>query len=171
MRVALLSDTHSHLDLSFFNLITEMDEIWHAGDIGDQTVLKKLQEWKPVRAVFGNIDSPAIRHTLPEVLRIDVDGLKILMTHIGGTPPRYNPHVRKLLKDEPADVLICGHSHILKVMKDPNYNNMLYINPGAAGNHGFHRIKTFIRFEISDKAVRKLEVIELGKRGEVKDDQ
>lgn len=165
MRIGLLSDTHSYLDSSLFNFIQEVDEIWHAGDIGDESVLKQLQQWKPVRAVFGNIDSTSIQNRLPEVLKIEVGGLIVLMTHIGGSPPHYNPHVRKLLKEHTPDVFICGHSHILKVMKDANHNNMLFINPGAAGNHGFHRIKTFIRFEISDKTVRKLEVIELGKRG------
>lgn len=114
--------------------------------------------------MFGNIDDKEMQLRYPEDLWFDCEGLTIWMTHIGGAPPHYNPRVKKILKEKIPDVFICGHSHILRVKKDPGYN-MLYINPGAAGNHGFHSMKTIVRFEISNKIIGKLEVIELGKRG------
>lgn len=169
MIIGLLSDTHSHLDTSIFQHFAGVDEIWHAGDIGDSPVLHQLQAFKPVKAVFGNIDDRDLQNTLPEDLWFDCEGLTIWMTHIGGAPPNYNPRIKKILKTKVPNVFICGHSHILRVKKDPNFSNMLYINPGAAGNHGFHVMKTIIRFEIVNKVIQKLEVIELGKRGQIID--
>lgn len=164
MKIGLLSDTHSYLDPKVFTYFKDCDEIWHAGDIGNDAVANELEKFKTLRAVFGNIDDKAMQARYPEDLWFTCEGLTIWMTHIGGAPPNYNPRVKKVLKDKVPDVFICGHSHILRVKKDPAIN-MLYINPGAAGNHGFHSIKTLIRFEINTKIISKLEVIELGKRG------
>jgi putative phosphoesterase len=167
MIIGLISDTHSFLDPKVFDHFKAVDEIWHAGDIGDHSVIRDLQKFKPVRAVFGNIDDKTIQFEFPEDLWFNCEGFKIWMTHIGGAPPNYNPRIKKLLKDKVPDIFICGHSHILRIKKDPNYNNLLYINPGAAGNHGFHLMKTLIRFELVNKEIKKLEVIELGKRGAI----
>ncbi len=164
MKIGLISDTHSHLDPKVFTYFSACDEIWHAGDIGDATVANELEKFKPLRAVFGNIDDKALQTRYAEDLWFTCEGLTIWMTHIGGAPPHYNPRIKKQLKEKVPDVFICGHSHILRVKKDPA-TNMLYINPGAAGNHGFHSMKTLIRFEINNKIISKLEVIELGKRG------
>ena len=164
MKIGLLSDTHGVLDPTVFEYFKDCDEIWHGGDFG-YGVLEQLEAFKPVRAVFGNIDDLALRNKLPEELWFTCEGLMVFMTHIGGAPPNYNPHTKKILKQRVPDIFICGHSHILRIKRDPNYNNMLYLNPGAAGNHGFHLIKTLVRFEITAKEIKKMEVIELGKRG------
>ena len=164
MNIGLLSDTHSVLDSNVFEHFKDCDEIWHAGDIGDVEVADRLEKFKPLRAVFGNIDDKNLQARFPEDLWFDCEGMKIWMTHIGGAPPNYNPRIKKILKERVPDIFICGHSHILRVKKD-NKLNMLYINPGAAGNHGFHTMKTIIRMQIADAKIKKMEVIELGKRG------
>jgi len=166
MVVGLISDTHSFLDPKVFDYFKNVDEIWHAGDIGDAAVADDLEKFKPLRAVFGNIDDKSMQVRFPEDLWFDCEGLKIWMTHIGGAPPNYNPRIKRILKERAPDVFICGHSHILRIKKDPAYNNMFYLNPGAAGNHGFHLIKTLVRFEVVRKEIKKMEVIELGKRGQ-----
>lgn len=165
-RIGLLSDTHSFLDESAFGYFQDCDEIWHGGDVGSMEIIKRLEMLKPVRGVFGNIDDKTIQARFPEDLWLDVEGMSIWMTHIGGSPPNYNPRVKKILNQKTPDIFVCGHSHILKIMKD-KARNMLFINPGAAGNHGFHRMKTLIRFELHQKEIKKLEVIELGKRGAI----
>jgi len=165
MRIGLLSDTHSYLDPKVLEHFINCDEIWHAGDIGDARVTEELQRSKIVRAVYGNIDDKNIQSLWPEDFRAEVEGVSVLMTHIGGIPPRYNPRVKKLLAEKPAGLFICGHSHILKIGRDASHNNMLFVNPGAAGNHGFHHMKTIVRFEILSGEVRNMEVVELGKRG------
>jgi len=167
MKIGLLSDTHSYLDPKVISYFKDCDEIWHAGDIGDRAVVDKLENFKPLRAVFGNIDDKEMQVRFPEDLWFDCERLTIWMTHIGGAPPNYNPRIKKILNQRIPDIFICGHSHILRVKKDVQYKNMLYLNPGAAGNQGFHHIKTIMRFEISGKEVKNLEVIELGKRGEI----
>lgn len=167
MKIGLISDTHSFLDSKVFDHFKDVDEIWHAGDIGDKKLLDDLQGFKKVRAVFGNIDELELTHQLPEDLWFEIEDCTIWMTHIGGAPPNYNPRIKKILKGKIPDIFICGHSHILRVVKDKNYNNMLYINPGAAGNHGFHVMKTIIRFEIEKGVPKNMEVIELGKRGQL----
>ncbi|MCI0751290.1 MAG: metallophosphatase family protein [Flammeovirgaceae bacterium] len=167
MKIGLLSDTHSFLDSRLFDYFKACDEVWHAGDLGDENILKELRNFKPVRLVFGNIDPVPMQKQLPEDLWFDCEGLTVWMTHIGGTPPHYNPRIRKLLTQKVPDIFICGHSHILKVMRDKNHNDLLYLNPGAAGNHGFHHIKTVLRFDIVSKDVKNMEVIELGKRGSI----
>jgi uncharacterized protein len=167
MKIGLLSDTHSYLDRRIFDHFRDCDEVWHAGDIGDADTADRLEAFKPFRAVFGNIDNPELQRRFPEDLRFTCEGFNILITHIGGAPPNYNPRTKKLLKTELPDIFICGHSHILRIKKDPSWNNMLYLNPGAAGNQGFHAIKTLMRFTLDQKEIRDVEVIELGKRGAI----
>ena len=167
MRIGLISDTHSYLDPRVFTHFAECDEVWHAGDIGDMTLVNQFEQFKPFRAVFGNIDDRAIQTRFPEDLRFTCDGIRIWMTHIAGAPPHYNPRIKKALKNEVPDILICGHSHILRVKRDPSYGNMLYLNPGAAGNQGFHAVKTIMRFSIQNGVIADMEVIELGKRGAI----
>lgn len=165
MKIGLISDTHGFLDKKVFDHFKACDEIWHAGDIGESAVVDQLEQFKPVRAVFGNVDDQALQIRYPEDLFFNVDGLNVFMTHIGGIPPKYNPRVKKILTADPPHIFICGHSHILRVLRDPAMKNMLYINPGAAGNHGFHHMKTLIRFDITAGQIQNMEVIELGKRG------
>jgi uncharacterized protein len=163
-KIGLLSDTHGYLDPQIETLFAGCDEIWHAGDIGSGPVLEQLRHIKPVRAVYGNIDSPAIYAEAPEHQRFVLEGLDIWMTHIGGTPPRYNPFVKPNLELNPPHVFICGHSHILKVSRDAKLHNLLFINPGAAGRSGFHLLRTCLRFALDAGRVLNMEVIELGKR-------
>ena len=167
MRIGLISDTHSYLDQKVFEHFKSVDEVWHAGDIGDPAVADDLEKFKPLRAVYGNIDDKKMQARFAEDLWFECEGLTIWMTHIGGAPPNYNPRIKKTLKEKIPAIFICGHSHILRIKKDPNFNNMLYLNPGAAGNHGFHVMKTLIRFEIINKEIKGMEVIELGKRGAI----
>jgi putative phosphoesterase len=167
MKIGLISDTHSFLDPKVFDYFQNVNEIWHAGDIGDRKVIDALKQFKKVRAVYGNIDDASLRNEWPEDLWFNLEGLTIWMTHIGGAPPHYNPRIKKILKDKIPDLFICGHSHILRVIRDKNYNNMLYLNPGAAGQHGFHIMKTLLRFDIERGSVKNMEVIELGKRGAI----
>lgn len=164
MLVGLLSDTHSYLDPRVLQHFANCDEIWHAGDVGDATVLDQLEASKTVRAVYGNIDDHGLRARLPLNQSFTVEGLSVFMTHIGGYPGRYTPRVRKLLDEETPGLYICGHSHILKVMPDKK-RGLLHMNPGACGNHGFHRVKTLLRFTVKKGRVENLEVIELGQRG------
>ena len=165
-RIGLISDTHSYLDPAVGEQFAQCDEIWHAGDIGSLRVIEQLQAIKPVRAVFGNIDDLEIQTRFPEDLWITVEGLTVWMTHIGGAPPHYNPRIKRILKEKTPDIFICGHSHILKIMRDPA-RNMIFLNPGAAGNHGFHHIKTLLRFSITSGKIENMEVVELGKRGKI----
>jgi uncharacterized protein len=167
MKIGLLSDTHSYLDPKVLSYFKTCDEIWHAGDIGDRMVADELEMAKPLRAVYGNIDDKEMQARYPEDLWFDCEGLTVWITHIGGAPPNYNPRIKKVFKERIPDIFICGHSHILRVKKDPNYKNLLYINPGAAGKQGFHHIKTIMRFEVSGKEIKNVEVIELGKRGAI----
>lgn len=165
MLIGLISDTHSYLDNKVFEYFKECDEIWHAGDIGDYSLIKQLSDFKPNRTIFGNIDGTEIRNHYDEHLHFNCEGLDVWMTHIGGYPPRYTPKILKALKSQTPDIFICGHSHILRVMHDKQFKKpMLYINPGAAGRHGFHQIRTLLRFEINDKKISNMQVIELGKR-------
>ena len=165
MQIGLLSDTHSYLDPKVLEHFRNCDEIWHAGDIGDPSVTNSLMKARPLKAVFGNIDSKEQQLAWPQDLCWTVEGVKVLMTHIGGVPPHYNPRVRKLLDDLTPQLLICGHSHVLRIGRDAARANMLFVNPGAAGNHGFHVMKTVVRFRILSGEIRDMEVIELGRRG------
>jgi putative phosphoesterase len=169
MKIGLLSDTHSFLDKKVFDYFKNCDEIWHAGDIGNAQVADELEKFKPLRAVFGNVDDKDLQVRFPEDLYFNCEDISVWMTHIGGAPPNYNPRIKKLLQQKIPDIFICGHSHILRIKKDPNYRDMLYMNPGAAGNHGFHHIKTLVRFEITGREIKNMEVIEIGKRGAIED--
>lgn len=163
-RIGLISDTHSYLDEKIFHHFNDCDEIWHAGDIGNLDVAEQLSSFKPFRAVYGNIDGADLRTRFPHDQHFSCEGLNVWITHIGGYPPRYNPQVKKVLIANPPDIFICGHSHILRVMTDPKLNNMLYINPGAAGKSGFHHIRTIVRFQIDAGKISNMQVVELGKR-------
>lgn len=164
-RIGLLSDTHSYLDEKIFTYFKECDEIWHAGDIGTLELADRLVAFKTVRAVHGNIDGHEIRSAHPENQRFKCEDLDVWITHIGGYPGHYDMHIRDEIKRNPPDLFICGHSHILKVMRDPKLNNMLHINPGAAGISGFHKVKTIVRFTVDGKNIKELQVIELGSKG------
>ncbi|MGV3558801.1 metallophosphoesterase family protein [Larkinella arboricola] len=163
-RIGLLSDTHGFLDPQFFTHFAQCDEIWHAGDIGSLEIIDQLRAFKPLRAVYGNIDNAQIAQECPEHQRFELEGLSVWMTHIGGMPPRYNPIVRPSLLLNPPDIFVCGHSHILKVTRDLKMNNLLFINPGACGKHGFHRVRTGIRFALDAGRITHMEVLELGSR-------
>ena len=163
-KIGLISDTHSHLEEKVFEHFADCDEIWHAGDIGTLALADRLAAFKPFKAVYGNIDGSPIRQEYPLDLRFDCEGMDVWMTHIGGYPGRYSQRVRELMKINPPDLFICGHSHMLKVMPDKKYK-LLHINPGAAGVHGFHQVKTIIRFAIDRGQLKDLEVIEMGRRG------
>jgi len=162
MRIGLLSDTHGWLDPAVFDYFEECNEVWHAGDIGTMEVLEKLEDFRPVRAVYGNIDNAQIRAATVKNQIFTVAGLSVVITHIGGYPGRYNARVRELLNEHRPDLYICGHSHILKVMPDKK-RHLLHINPGACGRHGFHKMRTLVRFAIKEGKITDLEVVELGK--------
>ena len=158
-KILLISDTHGYIDKKIVNYASKVDEIWHAGDIGDISVSDKLKKIKPLRAVYGNIDDQKIRAEFPLHNRFICEKVKVWITHIGGYPKRYNPKILKELKSNPPDLFICGHSHILKVINDKELD-LLHINPGAIGKHGLHRVRTMIQFEINGKKIENLSVIE-----------
>lgn len=175
-RIGLISDTHGLLDARVLEHFRDVDEIWHAGDIGSAEVLQRLREFKPTRAVFGNMDSGKVRYSLSEFYRFRVEDVNVLLTHIGGYPGRYNPWLipwfRKSLEAKQSagdnqqsviDLFVCGHSHILKAMYDKQYQ-FLTLNPGAAGKQGWHTVQTLMRFVIDGHDIRDLEVIELGRK-------
>lgn len=163
-RIGLLSDTHGYLDEAVYRYFDECDEIWHAGDMGTTEVSDKLAAFKPFKAVYGNIDGTELRKIHPEVQRFNCEGAEVLMLHIGGFPGKYSPDARKEIMKVKPKLFICGHSHILRVMFDKKFN-MLHMNPGAAGNHGFHKVKTLLRFSVNNAQIKDLEAIEIGKRG------
>lgn len=162
-RIALLSDTHGYLDEKISKYLETCDQIWHAGDIGTPDVCAMLKKIKPVVAVHGNIDGTTTRMEYPEIQSFLCEQVSVLMIHIGGNPDHYVQTARKLILEKKPKLFICGHSHILKVMYDKKHN-LLHMNPGAAGNHGFHHVKTMLRFSIDGDEIKDLEVIELGKR-------
>ena len=163
-RIGLLSDTHGFLDEAVFDYFAGCEEVWHAGDIGAAAVADRLAAFRPLRAVYGNIDDAALRRRFPEDLRFTLEGVDVLITHIGGYPGRYNARIRRLLAADPPDLFICGHSHVLKVMPDRRHH-LLHINPGACGHRGFHKMRTLVRFSLAGGKISDLQVIELGKRG------
>lgn len=164
-RIGLISDTHGFLDETVFKHFEQCDEIWHAGDFGTIELAKHLatQSGLPVKGVYGNIDGQDIRSIYPEQLVFMCEGVKVMMRHIGGSPPKYNPETRKELQLHQPLLFISGHSHILKVMYDDKMN-CLHMNPGAAGKHGWHKVRTIIRFVIDGKDMKNCEVIELGNK-------
>ena len=163
-RIGLISDTHNYLDDAVFTHFDKCDEIWHAGDFGTSEVSDKLKAFRPLKGVYGNVDGYDIRAEFPEKLRFKCEDVDVLMTHIGGYPGKYAPSIRGELYANPPKLFICGHSHILKVIFDDKIK-CLHMNPGAAGNHGWHKVRTIIRFVIDGKDMKQCEVIELGKRG------
>ena len=167
MKILLLSDTHSYIDDRIINYAQQADEIWHAGDIGDLKVTDALKKIKPLRAVFGNIDDKEARLEFPLNNRFMCEGMDVWITHIGGYPDKYNIEIRDEIKRNPPQIFICGHSHILKVQFDKKLN-CLHLNPGACGTHGFHQVRTMLRFEINEGKISNLEVIELGLRAKIK---
>ena len=162
-KILLLSDTHSHLDDTILKYVNQADEVWHAGDIGDLKVTDTLKKLKPLRAVYGNIDDDKARMEFPLNNRFECEGVSVLITHIGGYPGKYNQAIKAEIERNPPKLFICGHSHILKVQFDKKYN-LLHMNPGAAGIHGFHQVRTMLRFEIDGDKIQNLEIIELGKK-------
>lgn len=168
-RIGLLSDTHGWLDPRLRDHFAGCDEIWHAGDIGSLEVTDALHRWFPgkrLRAIVGNIDDAAARRAFPTDLRFELHGVRVWITHIGGRPPRYNRSVLAALRTDPPDLFVCGHSHICLVQFDAALN-VLTMNPGACGRHGWHQVRTVLRFTLADGRMKDLEVVELGKRGAV----
>ncbi len=162
-RIVLLSDTHGHLDEKLPKYLEGCDEIWHAGDIGDLAVTDKLKEFAMLRAVYGNIDNHLARREFQEKIRFPLEGFDVLMTHIGGKPYAYSKNIVNELNFNPPQIFICGHSHILRVEYDKK-RNFLYLNPGACGVHGFHKVKTLLRFTLDKGQIKDMEVVELGVR-------
>ncbi|WP_299679548.1 metallophosphoesterase family protein [uncultured Dokdonia sp.] len=159
-KILLLSDTHSHIDNHILDHAQQADEVWHAGDIGDLKVTDALQKIKPLRAVFGNIDDTEARQEFPLNNRFVCEGVDVWITHIGGYPGRYSPAIREEIRANPPKLFICGHSHILKVMPDKKLG-LLHMNPGAIGKHGFHKVRTMLRFTIDAGKIDNLEVIQV----------
>jgi putative phosphoesterase len=162
-KIGLISDTHGYLDDSVFKYFDECDEIWHAGDFGTLEVADKLAAFKPLKGVYGNIDGKDIRLIYPEHLRFKCEEVDVWMTHIGGYPGRYNPKIKAEIYTNPPKIFICGHSHILKVIYDKKIGT-LHLNPGAAGKQGWHKMRSLLRFCISEEKIHTLEAIELGIR-------
>lgn len=167
MKIGLLSDTHSYIDDAICKHLQGVDEIWHAGDIGNLNVTDRLKEIAPLQAVYGNIDDALIRSEFPENQFFEREGLKIFMTHIGGYPKKYPSRIKQQIESQSPDIFICGHSHILKVMRD-NQNQLLHLNPGACGVHGFHKMRTMLTFSIDKNKIHAMNVIELGLRGKIR---
>ena len=162
-KILLLSDTHSYIDDQILKFVKLADEVWHAGDIGDLKVTDSLQKIKPLRAVFGNIDNKDARTEFPLDNKFTIEGVSVWITHIGGYPNKYKPRIKQELENNTPKLFICGHSHILKVQYDKHLN-LLHLNPGAAGKHGFHKVRTMLRFVLENGNIKDLEIIELAKR-------
>jgi putative phosphoesterase len=161
-KILLLSDTHSYIDDTILKYVSQADEVWHAGDVGNLAVTDAIKKDKPLRAVYGNIDNDKARMEFPLNNRFMCEGVDVWITHIGGYPGKYNPAVRQEINENPPKLFICGHSHILKVQFDQKLN-LLHMNPGAAGVHGFHQVRTMLRFEVDGDKIQQLEVIEIVK--------
>jgi uncharacterized protein len=165
-KITLLSDNHSYYNSELNMHVEDADEIWHAGDIGDLSSIQTFREKTIFRAVYGNIDDASVKELFPLNAIFHCEGIKVLMTHIGGYPSKYTSRVSDLIAAEKPNLYICGHSHICKVMQDRK-NNLLHMNPGAYGHHGFHKIRTLLKFEISNGKIQQLRAIELGLRGHI----
>lgn len=164
-KILLISDSHGWLDEKLIKHINNCDEVWHAGDIGNIQFCEMIENLKPFKAVYGNIDGQIIRSKFGENECFNCEEVKVLMTHIGGSPGKYPERVKQLIKINQPNVYISGHSHILKVIYDQQFQ-LLHLNPGACGIQGFHQVKTALRFEINGKDIRNLEIVEFGKRNE-----
>ncbi|MFK8288678.1 metallophosphoesterase family protein [Capnocytophaga canimorsus] len=160
-KILLLSDTHSYIDERILQYASEADEIWHCGDFGSIEVVTQLQNIKPLKGVYGNIDDAKIRAEFPEVNRFFCEEVAILMIHIGGYPQKYTALAKKEIETQKPELFISGHSHILKVIYDRK-NQLLHLNPGAAGKYGWHKKRTMLRFEIHKTEIKNMEIIELG---------
>jgi uncharacterized protein len=163
-RIGLIADTHNYMDEAVFKHFEKCDEVWHAGDFGTAAIADKLKAFKPLKGVYGNIDGYDIRSVYPEKLTWDCEQVRVFMTHIGGYPNKYAPGVKQQLVANGARLFISGHSHILKIIYDDKIN-CLHMNPGAAGNQGWHKMRTIVRFAIDGSNIKDCEVIELGRRG------
>ncbi|WP_343603781.1 metallophosphoesterase family protein [Fluviicola sp.] len=166
VKIGLLSDTHGFLPERVFELFKDVDEIWHAGDIGNLEVTDRLKAFKPLRAVYGNIDDQHVRSEFPEDQIFQVEDVVVSMTHIAGRPGKYSKHASDLIRETKPHIFVCGHSHILLVQQDKS-KNLLWLNPGACGNKGFHSIQTALRFQINGDKIEQMEVIEFGKRSDL----
>lgn len=162
-KIGLLSDTHGYVPPRVYELFADCDEVWHAGDIGTVAVLDELRAFKPLRIVFGNIDDHVIRLDTPENLVFQVEDVKVAMTHIAGRPGKYSVQALQLLQEQNPKIFVCGHSHTLLVQFDKRFN-CLWLNPGACGKKGFHKVSTVLRFKIDGAEIKNMEVIELGTR-------
>jgi uncharacterized protein len=163
VRIGLLSDSHGVLDHAVFTYFAECDEVWHAGDFGSLDVLDGLQQFKPLRGVYGNIDGAELRLAVPKELLWDCAGVKVYMTHLGGYPANYDPTAKRAILQHRPGLFICGHSHILRVMRDPALL-LLHMNPGACGYQGWHTVRTLLRFTAELGKISGVEAIELGPR-------
>tara|TARA_Y100000816_G_C25935185_1_gene487740 strand:+ start:287 stop:778 length:492 start_codon:yes stop_codon:yes gene_type:complete len=159
-KILLLSDTHGYIDEKIISHTNYVDEVWHAGDIGDTRVIDSIKLLKPIKAVYGNIDSNEIRMMTEKNLIFESEGIRVVMTHIAGYPGRYNRNAIELIQKYNPNLFICGHSHILKVIQDKKYNH-LHFNPGAAGIYGFHKKRTMLKFSLQKGTIKNLFVIEL----------
>ena len=159
-KILLLSDTHSFIDDKVLNYCKNADEVWHAGDIGNPEVTDKIREVSHLRAVYGNIDDKNVRSEFPLDNKFTIEGVSVWITHIGGYPHRYNPRIKESIVLRPPKLFISGHSHILKVQYDKKLK-LLHMNPGAVGKHGFHNVRTMLRFEIENTDIKNLEIIEM----------
>ena len=159
-RIGVLSDTHGVVPKQVYTFFKDCDELWHAGDMG-RGVYEELSRFKTLHAVYGNMDDYDLRYQVPGSDLFTCDGLKVLLTHIGGWPGHYPPAILKILQHDKPDIFVCGHSHILKVMYDHELN-LLHINPGAAGRQGWHKVSTLVRFTI-DGTPKDLEVLDFDK--------
>ncbi len=159
-KIGLISDTHNFLDETVFEHFKKCDEIWHAGDFGTSAIADSLRAFKLLRGIYGNIDGYDIRNIYPEQLVFMCEEVKVMMRHIGGYPPRYNPETKREILNHQPQLFISGHSHILKIMYDEKLH-CLHMNPGAAGKHGLHKVQTLIRFVIDNEEIKNCEVIEL----------
>lgn len=159
-RIGVISDTHGYWDEQIENFLNDSDEIWHAGDIGNIDTANRIENFKPLRAVYGNIDDFKVRNAFPKIQRFNCEAVDVLITHIGGYPSRYDSQILPIIRAFPPKLFICGHSHILKVIYDKKFD-LLHINPGAIGKSGFHNIRTATRFTINGSEIKDLEILEI----------
>jgi uncharacterized protein len=164
-KILIISDTHSYLDERLMEHVDWCDQIWHGGDWGNVSLSDTLESYKPIEGVYGNIDDATVRLIYPKINHFQCEDLIVGMTHIAGTPSKYKPDALECFSIQKPDIFVCGHSHILQVKRDLNRDRMLYINPGAAGTHGFHNIQTAVRLKIDGKRVFDVEVVEMEKKG------
>ncbi len=162
-KILLLSDTHSFIDEQILKYVRQADEVWHAGDIGTLKITDNIKKECFLRAVYGNIDDTTARSEFPLNAIFEIEKTKVLMTHIAGYPTKYNARVKKLILEHQPKIVVCGHSHILKIQYDKSLN-VLHLNPGACGKHGFHNVRTMLRFELDNGDIKNMEIIELEKR-------